>query len=88
MAHGALAVGLAPVRLPNHKDAIVDERKLRDYLLSQSHPVGRFKARFKIAAQEEAMLLEENMFGRRYLVLGTVTGPSGRTAGVATRRAW
>ena len=91
------------MRLPNYKNAIVDERKLRDYLLSQGHPVGRFKARFfagigfgsddwsvlkeellKIALQREAKMLQENTFGRRYLVLGTVTGRSGRTADVAT----
>ena len=91
------------MRLPNYKNAIVDERKLRDYLLSQSHPVGRFKARFfaavgfrsddwlvlkqellKIAVRGEATLLQETTFGRSYLVVGTVTGPRGRTADVAT----
>ena len=34
------------MKLPNHESAIIDERKLRDYLLSPSHPVGRFKAAF------------------------------------------
>jgi hypothetical protein len=34
------------MRLPNAEKAIVDERKVREYLLSPSHPVGRFKARF------------------------------------------
>jgi uncharacterized protein DUF6883 len=34
------------MRLPNRKQAVVDERKIRDYLLSPTHPVGRFKARF------------------------------------------
>lgn len=32
--------------LPNADTAIIDPAKLRDYLLSASHPVGRFKARF------------------------------------------
>ncbi len=32
------------MRLPNADRAIVDERKVRDYLLSRSHPIGRFKA--------------------------------------------
>ena len=32
--------------LPRAEDAIVDEAKLRDYLLSHEHPVGRAKARF------------------------------------------
>jgi len=30
--------------LPNAEQAIVEPAKIRDYLLSQSHPVGRFKA--------------------------------------------
>jgi hypothetical protein len=91
------------VKLPNYKEAIVDERKLRDYLLSGSHPVGRFKARFfagigfssedwsvlqrelqQVAVAGEAQLVQESTFGRKYLVLGTVTGPKGRTAEVAT----
>jgi hypothetical protein len=34
------------MKLPNSPKAIVDERKVREYLLSPSHPVGRFNARF------------------------------------------
>jgi uncharacterized protein DUF6883 len=34
------------MKLPNAAKAIVDERKVREYLLSPSHTVGRFKARF------------------------------------------
>jgi len=34
------------MKLPNADHAVVDERKVRDYLLSRSHPVGRFKATF------------------------------------------
>jgi hypothetical protein len=33
------------MRLPGGGDARVDPRKIRGYLLSRSHPVGRFKAR-------------------------------------------
>ena len=32
--------------LPNPDQAIADEAKVRDYLLSDTHPVGRFKAAF------------------------------------------
>jgi hypothetical protein len=32
--------------LPNASRAIIEPAKLRDYLLSTEHPVGRFKARF------------------------------------------
>jgi hypothetical protein len=37
------------VRLPNAERAIVDDAKVRDYLLSPTHPVGRFKSVFFIA---------------------------------------
>ena len=35
-----------PVLLPNADRAEIDPAKLRDYVLSGTHPVGRFKARF------------------------------------------
>ena len=34
------------MKLPNADRAVIDQRKLREYLLSDSHPVGRFKARY------------------------------------------
>lgn len=34
------------MRLPNADQAIIDPRKVRDYLLSSEHPVGRYKAHF------------------------------------------
>jgi len=34
------------VSLPNPEQAVIDDAKLRDYLLSPMHPVGRFKAPF------------------------------------------
>jgi len=34
------------LRLPGVEDAVVDPRKIRDYLLSTSHALGRFKASF------------------------------------------
>lgn len=33
------------LKIPKEGDVRVDERKVRDHLLSESHPVGRFKAR-------------------------------------------
>lgn len=33
------------MKLPDSDRAIVDDAKVRDYLLSREHPVGRFKAR-------------------------------------------
>ena len=35
--------------LPGAERAVVDPAKVRDYLLSASHPVGRFKAQFFVA---------------------------------------
>lgn len=37
------------MRIPNADRAFINSAKLRDYLLSRSHPVGRFKALFFLA---------------------------------------
>ena len=34
------------MRLPGVDRAVIEPSKLRDYLLSRSHPIGRFKAAF------------------------------------------
>ncbi|MBF0290673.1 MAG: hypothetical protein HQK86_00795 [Nitrospinae bacterium] len=34
------------MQMPNYQAAIIRENKITDYLLSLTHPVGRFKARF------------------------------------------
>jgi len=34
------------MKLPNAERAVIERRKLTEYLLSETHPVGRFKARF------------------------------------------
>jgi hypothetical protein len=34
------------LKLPNADKAIIPPEKLRDYILSSSHPVGKFKAAF------------------------------------------
>ncbi len=34
------------MKLPNSEQAIVPEKKLTEYLLSETHAVGKFKARF------------------------------------------
>jgi hypothetical protein len=34
------------VKLPNAENATIPKEKLQNYLLSQSHPIGRFKAAF------------------------------------------
>lgn len=42
------------MRLPNADQAIIDPGKLHGHLLSTSHPVGRFKARFFAALGYDA----------------------------------
>ena len=37
------------MKLPGVENAVVDPKKIRDYLLSTSHPLGRFKATFFLA---------------------------------------
>lgn len=37
------------MRLPNADLAVVEDAKIRDYLLSPTHPVGRFKSVFFVA---------------------------------------
>jgi hypothetical protein len=42
------------MRLPGVEVAVVADAKVRDYLLSQGHPVGQFKARFFAALGYDA----------------------------------
>ena len=34
------------MKIPNYKNAIIDENKIKEYILSDTHPVGRFKATY------------------------------------------
>jgi hypothetical protein len=52
------------VSLPGVERAVVDPAKVRDYLLSPSHPVGRFKAQFFVAlgySQDQWTLLADDL---------------------------
>ena len=52
------------MKLPRPERAVIDPAKLRDYLLSSSHPVGRFKAAFFTSLgyrREERQRLEEDL---------------------------
>ena len=45
------------MKLPRADEVRIDERKVRDYLLSRTHPVGRFKARvFATVGFDETMV--------------------------------
>jgi hypothetical protein len=87
------------MKLPNADRAVVEARKVRDYLLAFDHPIGRAKARFFRALGfehrawvrlQEALLrhasdgeAEEQIsspYGRKFLVRGSLTGPSGVAA--------
>jgi hypothetical protein len=46
------------VKLPHHDGVEIDIRKVRDYLLSPVHPVGRFKARVFKALGFDASTVE------------------------------
>ena len=93
------------MRMPGADRAVVDEAKVRDYLLSFEHPVGRAKARIfaalgfhreawaelrlallAFADTDLAELGSTTAFGQKYVVRGTIQGPTGQSAAVAT--AW
>lgn len=91
------------MKLPSAERAIIEPAKVRDYLLSLEHPVGRAKARFfgalaftrdawpelqdalaLLARTGEAELGLPTSFGQKYVVRGTIQGPTGRAAAVVT----
>lgn len=48
------------VKLPNGADATVGRGKVEDYLLSRTHPTGRFKARFfRVVGLDDPVRLRE-----------------------------
>jgi uncharacterized protein DUF6883 len=54
-------------KLPQADRVVIDPQKVLGYLLSRSHPVGRFKAR----------VFEAVEYGRKYTVVGELRGPAG-----------
>ena len=91
------------MRLPNSEKAIVDPEKLHGYLLSPSHPVGRFKAVFFSSLgysqegwklfetdlreqhlNQDAVLRQETLYGRKYEIRGKIKGPGGKTGVVVS----
>jgi hypothetical protein len=91
------------MQIPNGNSVVVDEAKVRDYLLSSDHPIGRFKARVfaalgyrrsnwpqlrddlrAVAAAADAQLLDTNAFGERWMVRGTLRGPTGASLHIIT----
>ena len=86
------------MKIPGAERAMLDQAKVRDYLVSPEHRVGSAKARFFAQlgfdhrnwtllrdklhgfAQQEAQLAGSTRFGQKYVVPGTIQGPSGRAA--------
>jgi hypothetical protein len=64
--------------MPNADRAIVLREKLTDYLLSASHPTGRYKAAFFRSLGYERSSWEKLEFDLRELLAGDAT-PAGRT---------
>jgi hypothetical protein len=84
-------------------DAIITPEKLRDYLLSPTHPDGHGKAEYLARLgysqaewrQLEADLRDQHLsreaepsrpspYGKKYEILGPLTGPNGASAWVRT----
>lgn len=88
------------MKLPNIDFAIIRPEKLRDYLLSSSHPIGRYKAVFfrslgyekdswtvlesdiRSLLAGDADEIEITKYGSKYGILGSITGPNGRSANI------
>jgi hypothetical protein len=82
--------------------AIVSPEKLRDYLLSSTHPIGRYKSTFfrslgysqdrwhvlerdlRAVLSKDAQLAGATEYGQKFTVRGSLSGPSGRVAGIVT----
>ncbi len=91
------------MKLPKNREVIVPERKITEYLLSASHPVGKAKAGYfrglgysernasqlkddlaAIGITEKVTEVIDTPFGRKYVVDGVLTTPSGVKARVRT----
>ena len=86
------------MQLPNPDQAVVAPARVRDYLLSFEHPVGRFKAGYQreawavlqadllATARLEARAVEPSPFGQKFEVAAMLQGPGGRP--LAVRVVW
>lgn len=74
--------------LPNAPDAVVEPSKVRDYLLSPSHPIGRFKSVVFFAlgyTQEDWTQLRDDLLSHAVSgeALPSELGPYGQTYAVS-----
>ncbi len=68
------------MRLPHAEEAIIDPRKLQDYVLSFEHPIGRFEAYFLAGLGFRGENWEALESGVRRLVLESEAEAAERTA--------
>lgn len=88
------------MRLPNAESAVVEDRKITEYLLCKSHEDGRGKANFfmqfgfthdtlrrallDLVQNNEVLALQSSDFGAKYVVEGRLAAPDGRSPHVRT----
>ncbi len=89
--------------LPNHPKAYIQPNKLTGYLLSETHPIGKAKAKFfrglgfnetTLQSLEQSLLnlartqeIHETLdagHGTKYVIIGPIETPSGRTVNILT----
>jgi hypothetical protein len=65
------------VLVPGREQALIDQAKLQDYLLSTEHPIGRFKARFVAALgfSASSWSLFEHALREQHLTQKAEAGP-------------
>lgn len=68
------------MKLPRAEEAVIDPRKLKDYVLSAEHPVGRYKAAFFIALGSSADEWERLEVELRELALHAAAALGERTS--------
>lgn len=91
------------MQLPNQENAFINPTKLTGYLLSETHSVGKSKAKFfrdlgfnednvdileqellKVARSQEVTETISTEHGSKYVMVGTINTPSGRTVNILT----
>ena len=70
--------------LPGAGKATIDPAKLRDYLLSPTHPIGRFKARFFAALGSLRGVGGSSKRPFGYTIRAILNGPNGQSAVVVS----
>ena len=70
--------------IPNADRATIEPEKLRDYLLSAFHPIGRFKARFFGTLPRDAKPAAPTVHGQKYTIRAILNGPTGQSATVVS----